>query len=115
MSGADDRRRSSRIRLHTPVRGRAGVRAIIVLDLSLRGIRVVHQETLGHTGDSCTVKFEWNGRPVELMCEVRWSAEARQTAVIAASGQKLFHTGLGIRRAVGSSLGTLNEIIAANR
>jgi len=67
-----------RVRLAEPLRGTIGAVRIFVMDVSLRGLRVAHQENIGEIGSSCVVRCEWKGQPMDLTepCGARPSRRA---------------------------------------
>src|SRR5690349_3704648 len=69
-----ERRKYQRVVLTRPLPGRLGGARVYVLDASLVGLRVAHQGTVPAAGSSCRVDFEWEGRLIELDCEVRRNA-----------------------------------------
>jgi hypothetical protein len=56
-----ERRRVQRVRLIEPLRGTIGASRVFVIDVSLRGIRVAHQEPIGRPGDKVTLQTQWDG------------------------------------------------------
>jgi hypothetical protein len=76
MSGeAMQRRRPERIRPISLIRGVAGDQKIAVMNASLTGIGIAHQQAIGRPGDEIDTRFEWDGRQVRLRCEIRWSKQ----------------------------------------
>jgi hypothetical protein len=68
-----ERRRYQRVTIIDPIRGRASDARIVLSDVSLNGLRVLHQSELPRKGASCSVTFEWHGRGVDIECSVRWT------------------------------------------
>lgn len=66
----EERRRYQRITLPAPLRGTIGSVRVFVIDLSLGGIRVAHQEPLPKVGQSCTLRFEGQNGTIVLPCIV---------------------------------------------
>src|SRR5258708_17342479 len=66
----EERRRYQRITLPAPLRGTIGPVRVFVIDLSLGGARVAHQEPLPKPGGSCTLRFEGNAGTIVLPCVV---------------------------------------------
>jgi hypothetical protein len=85
-----------------------GVRAFLV-DLSLRGLRVLHQDEIGNTSSACVVRSEWDGRVIELHCSIVRTALHR--ASDKPGGKTQYHSGLAITRTVGASAITLRRLI----
>src|SRR5437764_11165049 len=56
-----ERRRYQRVRLVDQVRGIVDETRIVVVDVSLSGLRVLHQDELPRVGGTCVVKFLWDG------------------------------------------------------
>lgn len=110
MSEPDqERRRVQRVRLHQPLRATIdGVRAFIV-DVSLRGLRVMHQDEIGRVDSKCIVRSEWDGRPMELHCSIVRTALHRSADN--SGNRATYHSGLVITRAVGVTSVTLRRLI----
>lgn len=106
-----DRRRVQRVRPLHPLRGAIGGTRVFLVDVSLRGMRVAHQEDLGKPGTPCVVTFEWDGRPVEIKSQVIWTKLMR--AADAKQPRNLYHSGLGISQVSGASAVTLRTMIEA--
>lgn len=105
----NERRRVQRVRLPQPLRATVdGVRAFIV-DVSLRGLRVMHQDEIGGVQSKCVVRSEWDGRPMELHCSVVRTALHRSAD--SSGSRATYHSGLVITRAVGVSSVTLRRLI----
>jgi hypothetical protein len=66
----EERRRYQRITLPAPLRGTIGPVRIFVVDASLGGLRVAHQDPLPKLGASCTMRFEGNAGSIVLPCIV---------------------------------------------
>lgn len=104
-----ERRGVQRIRLPQPLRATIdGTRAFIV-DVSLRGLRVMHQDEIGQVTTSCLVRAEWDGRPLELHCSIVRTALVRSADK--AGARAIYHSGLTITRAAGVSAFTLRRMI----
>jgi hypothetical protein len=84
------------------------VRAFIV-DLSLRGVRVAHQDPIGNVGEPCSVRAEWDAIPFELKCRVVRTQVHR--AADAKSPRTLYHSGLEIEAVSASSGTTLRALV----
>ena len=105
----NERRRVQRVRLPQPLRATIdGTRAFIV-DVSLRGLRVMHQDEIGRVDSTCIVRAEWDGRPMELHCSIVRTALHRSADK--SGSRATFHSGLTITRAVGVSSVTLRRLI----
>lgn len=66
-------RRMERFVLPSPVEATAGAISITLLDVSLNGFKVQHQEQLPPKGEPFTLRFRWNGKPLRLECSTMWT------------------------------------------
>ena len=67
----DERRQFGRVTPVQRIRGAVGNVVVYVLDVSLAGLRVAHQDPLPDVGKSASLVFEWEGRRFSGMAEVR--------------------------------------------
>jgi hypothetical protein len=104
-----ERRRFQRVRIVDQVRGLIGDTRIFVVDASLNGVRVVHQDPLPRVGSSCTASFTWHGRQIVLECEVKRTVMRRPAK--SALERPLYESGLFITDARGESGATLRAMI----
>lgn len=109
MTKFTERRRVQRVRLATPLRGTIGPIRIFIVDLSLRGLRVAHQESIGAIGDRCALRAEWDGRQIDLTCTIVRTAIHR--AADAHSARTLYHSGLAMGQVNAASAMALRAII----
>ena len=65
-----DRRRFQRIRPQAPIRGSVGRASVYVLDASIGGVGVLHENALPSPGDICRVEILSDMGPITLDCEV---------------------------------------------
>ena len=65
-----DRRRHTRVRMRTPVRGEVAHSRVFVTDGSLAGIGVAHQGTLPAPGEICRVELASDWGPIRVDCQV---------------------------------------------
>src|SRR5215212_1896120 len=107
-----ERRRYQRVRLVDQVRGVVGDTRIIVVDVSLNGLRVLHQDEVPAVGGPCVVKFQWDGRMVALDCTMRRTLLRRPAR--SALDQPLYESGLQIEDARGESAATLRALIESH-
>lgn len=104
-----ERRRVQRVRLTQPLRATIdGTRAFLV-DVSLQGLRVLHQDEIGSVAAPCLVRAEWDGSPLELHCSIVRTALHRSAD--SAGTRATYHSGLTITRASGISGVTLRRLI----
>lgn len=98
-----ERRRVQRVRLPNPLRATLdGATKVFIADVSLRGLRVMHQEPLAQPNASCVIVSEWDGTRFELHCRIVHTLR---------QGQKLYHSGLSISRASAAAKATLRSLI----
>jgi hypothetical protein len=102
----DDRRHLGRITPRAPLEGRVGRTAVRILDISLRGSRIAHEEPLP-VGETCLLTFRWDEQPVEAWCQIVRS----RLHAFARSGRPEFHTGLRIVEAANGSAPKLRQLI----
>ncbi len=112
MNPTEDRRRVQRVTLLEPLRGTVGVIRVFVIDLSLRGVKIAHRENIGRVGTNCVLRSEWEGQRIELHCTIIHSR--LQRTPVTATGAELYHTGLLIHEARGTSSQTLRAIIESH-
>jgi hypothetical protein len=106
---SSERRRVQRVHPVRPLPGTLNGQKIYVVDLSLRGLSIVHQEWLGIEEEVCGVSFDWNGQPVTLQCKV-----TRTVSQPAAKpgGKPLLRSGLQIVGSTVESAVLLQAIVA---
>jgi len=102
----DDRRDLGRITPRAPLQGRIGRTQVRILDISLRGSRISHEEPLP-VGETCLLTFRWQDRPIEAWCEIVRS----RLHAFGRSGHPEFHTGLKIVEAPNGSASELRSMI----
>lgn len=108
MSSPPERRRVQRVRLVQPLPATVdGVRAF-VYDISLRGVRVMHQDEIGRVDSECVLRTEWEGFPIELSCAIVRTGRQKSTS---GSSRPVLHTGLTITRAAGVSSIALRRLV----
>jgi hypothetical protein len=101
--GFTERRRVQRVRLPNPMRATLDGTRVFILDLSLRGLRVLHQEPLAHQAGTCVVVTEWDGARIELQCTIVRTGKHPQNR---------YQSGLSIVSAAGASHETLRALVA---
>jgi hypothetical protein len=107
-----ERRRVQRVRLMQPLRGMAGSQRVFVLDLSVHGIRIAHQEELGRAGEACLLTFEWEGIHISVHCRISHTQVLR--AGSPSRSRTLMHSGLEIEGASNEARTTLRTMIEAH-
>ncbi len=106
-----ERRKYQRVVMTRPLPGRLGGARVYVLDASLIGLRIAHQGTAPPAGSPCLIEFEWEGRLIELECEVRRNALHKLARN--ANEKSIYHAGLSITGAIGDSDSGLRQMVAA--
>jgi len=104
-----ERRRVQRVRLPQPLRATIDGTRVFIVDISLRGLRVMHQDEIGGVSHKCILRSEWDGRPMELHCSIIRTALHRSADHT--GSRTTYHSGLAITRAVGVSSVTLRRLI----
>lgn len=98
-----------RVRLFQPLRGSIGDQKIFVLDVSLLGLRIAHQEPLSAGIDSeCRISFEWQGGRIDLRCRLVRSVVHRPEN---GPTRAVYHSGLEIVFAAAQSREHLANLI----
>lgn len=89
---ADERRQYGRVTPVQRIRGTVGKVVVFILDVSLAGVRVAHQDPLPQVGGIDVLTFEWEGRRFTGTCEVRRTRVERPAR--SEFDKSLSHTGL---------------------
>jgi hypothetical protein len=106
-----ERRQFQRVTLIRPIPARVGGSArVFVIDASLNGLRIAHQGTVSAPGQPCMVTFEWEGRKVELDCQIIRNEIFKKAK--SALDKNVYHAGIRIVSAMGDSSQVLRELIA---
>jgi len=108
----DDRRQFGRVTPVQRVRGAVGVVPVYVVDVSLAGARVAHQDSLPEVGETSVLTFEWEGRTYSGPCEVRRTK--LEKAARSKFDKALYHTGLFLMRTDPESHAILRDIVHAS-
>src|SRR4051812_47342177 len=88
------RRRYERVRLLRPLEAVLRDRRVFILDVSVAGFRIAHQEWIGRVGDCSVLVFDWEEHHVEVRCAIKRTEiqhGGRSTDV-----RPLYHSGLSI-------------------
>ncbi len=104
LIGMETRRRSPRITLPQPVRARACGELAYVVDASVGGVRLWHSAQFAE-GKPCPVSFDWQGKPIEFIAELRWTKAQR--------GEDIYQSGFEIQSIDPSSNAALRSLIEA--
>lgn len=95
--------------LDEPLPARYGELRVAVIDLSLRGFRIAHEDRLA-PGDVRTLTIDWHGSQIAIGCSVVRSVLARLAK--AAGERSLYHSGLMVVETSRESFERLRELIA---
>src|SRR5207247_8635617 len=68
----EEHRRVQRVTLMHPLLGMADGERVYVVDASLTGVRMLHAR-LFRPQAGCSVAFSWDGKPIQLEGNVRWT------------------------------------------
>lgn len=109
MISTGDQRKLERIRPLKPLAASAGSARAFILDASLDGFRIAHQDQVGAPGASLRFTLEWEGRIAQLECIVEWTEVQRVGK--ASYAKTLHHSGLRLESAPGESADVLRELI----
>ena len=109
FSEADERRSYGRVTPVQRIRGTVGKVVVVVLDVSIAGARVAHQEPLPPVGGTGVLIFDWEGRHFSAPCEVRRTKVEKQART--EFEKSLHHSGLFLQTDA-SSEKILRDIVA---
>ena len=101
-----ERRSLQRVRLVKPLRASVDGKKAFIVDVSLRGLLLLHQDDLGK--GECVVRAEWDGYPIQLRCQMVRTALHRAADTV---NRAQYHSGLNIVEAVGVSSIALKRMI----
>jgi hypothetical protein len=104
-----ERRRFHRVNLRQPIRAFAGAVAVQLVDASIAGARVVHQNHLPVVGATCRVMFQSDFGPISVDCEVVHTVEVPAASFGDAPS---YQTGLRVLAADRQSQERLREMVA---
>jgi hypothetical protein len=102
----EERRVLGRVTPRSGLAGRIGHTTVRILDISLRGSLVAHDEPLS-VGSTAILMFPWEGTPIEARCEI---VRSRVAPPIHSSSAR-FHTGLRIVDLPEGSVPLLRQMI----
>jgi hypothetical protein len=108
----DDRRQFGRVTPVQRIRGTVGTVPVYVIDLSLAGARVAHQDALPAIGGTSVLTFEWEGRTYSGPCEVRRTKLEKEAR--SKFEKALYHSGLFLMKTDAESHRLLREIVQAS-
>lgn len=103
-----DRRRFQRITLTQPMVSKVGDVSAYIVDISISGARIVHQNPLPGQAEM-RLSFEWQGRPMRFVCKIIGTERTERKTRYGT--QVLFYSGLTFSRDLGDSSSVLKEMI----
>jgi hypothetical protein len=103
----NDRRIFQRLRLPRPILGTLDGQNTLILDLGVIGAFVEHYG-VATPKTRARLQFQWQGEPIEIVCDV-----ARTEVVRRSGANALSHTGLRFVEAIGTSEERLHDLIAS--
>lgn len=104
-----ERRRFQRIHLLEPLRAVAADHPVVLVDLSLCGVRIQHQEAIGRVGSDCGITFDWHGEKADLECVIaRTTVQRVHKAGLA---KTLYQSGLKITNYTPDTGAVLRDIV----
>src|SRR5687768_11826135 len=101
-------RKVHRIKLPTPLEGEINGKRVFIIDVSTRGVRVAHQESVGEPGDARLVTFHWDANRIALRTTVRWTLLQRAGKP---PQRSLYHSGFEIANGGGESAAILKDLV----
>lgn len=104
-----DRRRHGRVGLDEPLPATYGDLRAAVVDLSLRGFRIAHEDRLP-AAETRTLTIDWHGSQIAIGCTVVRSVLARLGRL--PGERSLYHSGLAIVETSREAFDRLRELIA---
>lgn len=104
-----DRRKVNRVKLPQPLRAAVGTQKVFILDISIQGVRIVHQEPLGRPGTACALRFDYHGARAFLDCAIVHTSPVKVGEGI--SARTLHHSGMSIANATPESRAVVKSII----
>jgi hypothetical protein len=104
-----ERRRVQRVHLPQPLRATIDGTKVFLVDVSVRGLRVMHQEDIGSVASECVVRTEWDGHSMTLHCTI--VRTAMHHPANRKSDRTLYHSGLAIDHATTASERTLRRLV----
>jgi len=109
MVDLDGRRRFERVRLLKPIQGRIGAKRVFIVDVSVNGFRVAHQDAIGGIGEQPLLMFDWEGQSIAVRCTI--TRTDVQRVGTAASAKSLYHSGLEITHTGHGARSTLRDLV----
>lgn len=106
-----EKRRFARVTLPRPIAARMNSVKVFIIDISIIGVRVAHQDELPQ-GRTYRLAFDNDGDPIAYDCEVVRTVVDRPAT---APGQKvLYHSGLRLLKPIAESGAALRNMIAGH-
>src|ERR1700737_2010571 len=97
-----------RVRLLRPLEAGVAGRRAYIIDLSISGFSIVHQDSIGRIGDEPLLTFEWEGKKITVRCAItRTGVERAGTA----TQPTLYQSGLEISDVAEEGRAALRELV----
>ncbi|MDQ3282048.1 MAG: PilZ domain-containing protein [Acidobacteriota bacterium] len=106
---SDERRRFGRVTPVQRIRGTVGNVLVYIIDVSVAGVRVAHQDPLPPVGGTATLTFEWEGRRFSSKCEVRRTKTEKEAA--SRFEKPLYHSGLLLHLTDGLAMAIVRDMV----
>ena len=104
------KRRYERVKLLKPLPATVSGRRAYIVDLSIAGFNVLHQESIGRIGDEPLLSFEWEGKKISVRCEIaRTGVETAGTR----NSPTVYQSGLEISEVAQEGKIALRELVHA--
>jgi hypothetical protein len=105
-----ERRKFQRVKLPHPIAGAIGKVRVFLINIARGGALIAHQDPAPPLGTKCTLKFEWDGRPVILHCSMSRTTLFRKPKT--QYDKPLYHSAIVIDSAETTAELTLREMIS---
>jgi hypothetical protein len=105
-----ERRKFQRVKLPHPIAGAIGKVRVFLINVARGGALIAHQDPAPPIGTKCTMKFDWDGRPVILHCSMVRTTLFRKPKT--QYDKPLYHSAIIIESAETTAELTLREMIS---
>jgi len=104
------KRRFERVKLLKPLPATVAGKRAYIIDLSIAGFSIVHQDSIGRIGDEPQLAYEWEGRKISVRCVIaRTGVERAGTG----TSPTLYQSGLEISDVAQEGQNALREMVHA--
>lgn len=104
-----EKRRYQRITLARPLAARMNAVKVFIIDISIIGVRVAHQDDLP-TDRTYRLAFDYEGYPIAYDCEIVRTVIEKPAK--APGSKTLFHSGIRLLKPIAESAASLRNMIA---